>query len=487
MHNIEAEHYKDALLAGFISEAIDDAVRNRRQLDWRIYEVRRNPPPNYFTLTSQRNGCMSAIEPVVFESTGLVLNREMERAPAIHGSVVLPLPHVNTLEDDTFDLTADGLLSIELNNNNNIVDLAPLTTVDVPFEAGTYTARDVARRIHEELFSRGAGQAAAYPDGKVVVETSVPGLTGSVTIPRPGTGASGGDQALLQALLGTTDEEIVTGRGWPGIGFGDPGDILSPGYRSKNVSSAQATVDWIFSDGTVTATVRVDQGDPIQDIQQAVDSALAAPAGGRIGVCLLGPDNTLYIEGVLIPDPANRNLFIPNNLTLQVNDINGRTLAVIDPGQNQPGRTPEREEEPAVGLRRTHEIRTFRLARDIVGDGDGAEMDDVEWIRTPAHANSLPTAFDHLKGSPAWNLSLPGGRYLMAVRADAAKTREYDQSGEMIASANTDSRDSQRHFVHRARYWMRFHGAETLGIGKIERTVNGNTVTDYLLDILWPG
>ena len=474
MDNIEARHYKDTLLDGFISETTvtDNTNRSDRQLDWGVYIIRRDTPPDYFTLASQRNGCMSSLEPIVYAMKGLVLNRDMERAPAIHGSVLLSLPEVSTLDSDTFNLATDATLSIELNNNGTIEDLPVRTVVDVSFSSGNYSARDVARRIHEELFIRGAGRAAAYPDGQVVVETAVPGLAGSVTIPTPGTATGGADQTLLQKLIGTTN--LVNARGWPGVGFGNPGDVLRHGYRSKNVANAQAGAQWLFSDGTATATVNITSGQSLQDIQRAVDSALAAPIGGtgRIGLCLLSVDDTLYIEAT------------GATLTLQV-VVNGNTLATIDPGDHEPGGTPERAEEPAVGLRRTHEIRTFLLRRDYVGDGDGGEVDDLGWIRTPAFANSLPAAFDDQKGSPAWNLSLPLGRYLMAVRADAAKTRDYHESGEMVISGNTHPDGSQRHFIHQVRYWMRFDNAAPLGIGQIVRDVGGTGVTHYVADFLW--
>jgi hypothetical protein len=179
-------------------------------------------------------------------------------------------------------------------------------------------------------------------------------------------------------------------------------------------------------------------------------------------------DDTLYIEAT------------GATLTLQV-VVNGNALATIDPGKHQPGGTPERADEPAVGLRRTHEIRTFLLARDFAGNGDGGEVDFLGWIRTPAFANNLPAAYDDRKGSPAWNLSLPSGRYLIAVRADAAKTREYHQSGEMVISGNTHPDDSQRHFVHQVRYWMRLDTSPILGVGKLTQDSTTYYVPDFLL------
>ena len=503
MANIEAGHYKTALLEGFISQAsvLDSVSRTNRPLDWSTYEIRRTNPPSYLHMISQRNGCMSSLEPVVYLMKGVKLNRDLERAPAIHASVLLSCPEVNTLDADTFNLPSDATLRIELNDNGNIEGLPGKSVLEVAFPAGDYTARETARRIHEDLFNSGAGRAAAYPDGKVVVETAMPGLAGSIRIPAGGTVTGAANQTLLQKLTGSATSDLKA-RGWPGVGFGAPGATLRPGYRSKNVASAQADAEWTFSDGTATATVTVSSGDTLQAIQTAVDSALAsatvpAAAGGgtrRIGICLLGPDNiddTLYIEAAgPSPNPT---------LTLQVQvvvDSNNTTLATVDPGPHDPGGTPERAEEPAVGLRRTNEIRTFLLARDYVGNGEGDETDELGWIRTPAFANSLPAAFDDQKGSPAWNLSLPPGRYLTAVRADAAKartyqeggqTREYHQSGEMVVSGNTHPNDEKRHFVHQVRYWMQFSTGEPLGIAKVVRNVNGTDVTHYTADFLWTG
>lgn len=482
MAGIEADHYKTALLEGFISETsvLDSVNRTHRQLDWGTYEIRRTNPPSYLHMTSQRNGCMSSLEPVVCLMKGVKLNCDLERAPAIHASVLLSCPEVNTLDADTFNLPSDATLRIELNDNGNIEGFPGKSVLEVPFPAGDYTVREAARRIHEDLFNSGAGRAAAYPDGKVVVETAVPGLAGSIRIPAGGTVADGADQALLQKLTGSTASDLKA-RGWPGVGFGAPGDPLRPGYRSKNVTNAQADAQWNFSDGTATATVTVSNGDTLQAIQSAVDSALAsatvlAPGGGtkRIGICLLGPDDTLYIEAT---GPS---------LTLEV-VVNGNALATIDPGPHEPGGTPERAEEPAVGLRRTSEIRTFLLARDYVGDGDGDETDNLGWIRTPAFANSLPAAFDDLKGSPAWNLSLPFGRYLTAARADASKTLDYHESGEMVISGSTHPDDEKRHFVHQVRYWIQFASGQPLGIGKVVRNANGTDVTNFTADFLWVG
>ena len=103
----------------------------------------------------------------------------------MRGSVALPA-FTNTKQ-------LNGTLFIQLNDNATIADIAAPVVVPVAFAAGTYSARDVARRIHDELFARGIGQAGAFPDGTVVVESRVNGLAGSVRIPAPGTGTAGAE------------------------------------------------------------------------------------------------------------------------------------------------------------------------------------------------------------------------------------------------------------------------------------------------------
>jgi hypothetical protein len=407
--------------------------------------------------------------------------------------MVLPLPGLHTRTEDSFTLANAGVLTIELNHNSKgtaaqiIEDLPPRLLVEVRFPDGDYTAYDVAQRIHTALQIYSAGQAAAYPDGKVVVETAVPGLAGSVTLPAPGTGTAGGDQALIQQLLG--DTVAVQGRGWPGVGFDSPlGDPLRTGYRSKKLESAQVDATWEFefkdtkTKTTATAKIKIKRGQAIQEIQGAVDDALRQPKGApnRIGLCVMGPDGTLLVEST---DPKQP-------LTLKV-IVDGRTLGIIDPGQNEPGKTPEREQEPALGLRCTHEIRTFRYARDRVGDGDPTQVDDLGWIRLPAHMGhwlvSTSANITEKAGAPAMNLRLPPGRYFTAARADAAKTRDYDSTGDMIASVGTDPHNGTQHFMHQARYWMQFDDAELLGITRIIRGTEADEGIDYLVDFLWKG
>jgi len=66
------------------------------------------------------------------------------------------------------------------------------------------------------------------------------------------------------------------------------------------------------------------------------------------------------------------------------------------------------------------------------------------------------------------------------VRPDAAKTRDYDATGDMVISGGQDPHSLDSHFVHRARYWVSFDGGQPL---RIVKTPSG----EFLLEVLWGG
>jgi hypothetical protein len=420
----------------------DASVRGQRTLDWRPYDAL-GPPPAYTTITSRRDGCISAIEPVVDLAPPLRLARSLARGPAVRGSVALPA-FVGTRN-------LSGTLSIQLNDNPGVTDIAAPVVVSVTFPAGSYSAREVARRIHEELWARGIGQAGAYPDGTVVIESRVNGLAGTVRIPAPGTGSSGADETLLRELIGTAPH--LFGRGYPGAGFLGPLGNLRNGGRSRP-GNASAAATWVFQAGAVaTAPINITAGQPLSDIQRAVDSALAAAPGGRIGICVIGPDDTLHIEQT---GPVDLVLI-----------VDGAPPPMVQP-QN-PGETAERREDPAVGLRFTRNPRTVRYSRDRIGNAVEAEFDDCGWVRIPIHTQT---------GATGPSLYFPGGLYWTAIRNDGAKTREYHPSGDMIISGGVDPADASLAFVHQARYWMGMDVGQTLRIVR-------NSSGEFLVEVLW--
>jgi hypothetical protein len=105
--------------------------------------------------------------------------------------------------------------------------------------------------------------------------------------------------------------------------------------------------------------------------------------------------------------------------------------------------------EVGLGLRRTNTLRTVRYIRDTTGAGAIDDMHDFGWVRTPTNAQGQPAAF------PFW----PPGRYLLAVRAEAAQLGDYDGGGDMVISHGQDVDDASRGFVRRARYWVGLSGS----------------------------
>jgi hypothetical protein len=444
MDAVTAADFQAVLARAYLDDGgFDQADVAQRSLDWRPYDAL-IAAQNYTTITSRRDGCMSAIEPIVELMPSLGWSRRMSRAPAVRGSVALPA------FADTKALS--GTLFIQLNDNAGIADIAAPVVVPVAFAAGTYTARDVAKGIHDELFARGIGQAGAFPDGTVVVESRVNGLAGSVRIPAPGTGTAGADQTLVRALIAPNAE--LFDRGYPGAGSGAPLAALPNGGRSRP-GAAAASATWVFQSGAggpTTVPINIAAGQPLTEVQRAVDSALATVAGGRIGLCMIGSDETLYVEQTG-----------PAALMLTVNGV--APPDVVQPAN--PGDTPEIREDPAVGLRFTVTPRTIRYSRDRFGNGVEGEFDDCGWVRIPMTINGGFTA----------GLRFPGGLYWTAIRNDGAKTREYHPSGDMIIAAGVDPADATRAFVHRPRYWISLTNGRTLGIVRL-------TSGEFLVEML---
>jgi len=442
---VTADEFKELLLHAYIAAnpAADSSYRDTANCNWRAYEITQTASQS-LKIRSGRDGCMSSVIPVIDFAPSLSLRRDLERAPAARAAVALP--------PLTGSKNLTGTLTFQFNDNPGLAGAPVAVNVPVTFPAGSYDAREVARRIHDELFGRGIGQAAAYPDGTVVIETRTPGLTGTVRVPAPGTGTSGADQSLLRELIGAASELFA--RGWPGVADRGAGMGLKPGFRSRPGPARTAT-KWKFEANTRgTSTIEISAGQGLTEIQRKVDEALAAVPAGRIGWCVLGPDETLYIEAT------------GSALSLLVD---GNPLAVKQP--EKPGDTPERAEEPALGLRKTDEIRTLRFARDRIGRGRAEDVADAGWLRVPATSDGIPHST---------LLAFPYGCYWIAVRPDAAKTRDYDATGDMVISGGQDPHSLDSHFVHRARYWVSFDGGQPL---RIVKTSSG----EFLLEVLWGG
>ncbi len=436
--------------------AYDPPERDLSNTDLPVHAL----PREYARIASGRTGCASSVLPVTLGGAPALpvvfdMDRSLERAPAVRAAVRIPAFGQRQLS---------GRLHIQFNENNGIADLPPEQTVVVEIPDSSYGAESLAARIHGRLFDAGIGAAQAYDDGSIMVETLAAGIPGTIRIP----GASTPDVDRAPADL------LIPGggcsRGWPGAGRTGPGNRRRPGFRSR-VGPMLAAPNWEFTDGTAatppvaatagtpaTPAVRQDfsttytgtTGDNIAATAAALDTALATatdPGGNsrRIGFAAVGDDGALYIEGV----DATFDL---------VNGINdaGRFVPAI-PVDDPPrvGGTPERQLEPAAQLRRTHEPRTLRLMRDRNGHGVLAEHDDLGWVRVPA---------DPTSGAPEGISLFPPGRYLTLSRADAAKTRDYDASSEMIVLSGTHGGDATRPVVLQARYWLDWDDSAEMGV-----------------------
>lgn len=400
--------------------------------------------PSFVRIASARSGCMSSVIPVVPART-LELDRTLERGPAVRASVKL----------DAFaspKVVPAGELVIALDGIPTAPEYAPATTVAVRFDGGLLTAQEVAARIHQELFQRGVGMAACYPDNTVVIETLVSGIAGAIEIPAAGT-----TPAVSEALCPGPARKA---RGWPGAGTG----MVVDGFRSERRAPTASTI-WKFRTvrDAATAAWEADFTLPSGDIHncaRALHAALGnAQQGGagprmRIGIAAVGPDDCLYIEAVW---PFSLFLFQVNG-----RDREATRLLRVQEGRPEVPRpvalempTPtvgegfEQPTEPGLGLRRTNQLRTVRYVRDGIGAGAIGHMKDMGWVRSPAEDRSGDSSF-----FPYW----PAGRYLLAARAQAAKIDGYDGSGDMIISHGVDASDPSRGFVHQARYWVGMFG-----------------------------
>ena len=421
-------------------------------------------PREYARISSQRTGCASSVVPLTLRGAPALpavfdMDRTLERAPAVRAAIRIP-PIGNQ------DLS--GRLHIQLNENNGIADLPPEQTVVIDVAAANYTAETLAALIHGRLFDAGIGAAQAYGDGSIMVETLAAGIAGTIRIPGASTPAA--DQALA--------DQIIPGggfsRGWPGAGRTAPGTTRRPGFRSR-VGNMLAAPNWEFTDGTAPtnpvpagpgtpavpasrndiATIYAgSSGDTIAATAANLDTALATvpdPAGGtrRIGLAAVGDDGALYVEGL------TGTFDLVNGIETTAPDRARFAAAVPVDEPPRIGGTPERQLEPAAHLRRTHETRTLRIARDRNGHGVLAEHDDLGWVRNPA---------DPELGTPESIAQMPPGRYLALSRADAAKTRNYDALSEMIVLSGTHADDPTRPVVLQARYWLDWDDSAEMGV-----------------------
>lgn len=404
-------------------------------------------------IRSSALGCVSSIVPIV-GGEPFAFDRSLQRGPAVGAALVIPVPSAVGGRR-----TLNGRLTLEFDESS----AGPVKRVEVEL-AGDYLPGQLARAIHEALSAQEAGMAGAYADGSIVIETRTRGLAGALRL--------SADPALLGALdlTGAT----LFSRGWPGLlesndGF-CRGTSLAPasatayssayfparGFRASKTKPIAAGVEWQFHDREPTQPGVVSSGflalDPTWNIDTLVQQVDAKLRAAGLGHAKRADDGTLQIEAAAT-----------GVLVLQVREGaagSGRPLGVAIPDRKHPGERIDVQPDPGLDLRVTDTLRTVRLVYDRKGLGDTSSRDgllDAGWVRAP----SSPTwgiARDHQTWEPLDFPMWPRGRYLLAVRAEAAK-HDYGRDAEMVASAGSFVDGTQTiHFVRVARYWVGLTG-----------------------------
>lgn len=412
-------------------------------------------------LRSPRRGCMSHVEPLLGREP-FDFDRSLARGPAVRAAVVI-------LPGAAFDLAAEAVLVVELDDNGAGADVSPPRRIEVRFPPGHYTRQAAADQIHGALFGAGAGMAGRYLDDSIVVETLTPGLAGSVRLP-----ATGSTETLTTAL-GIAAGPPLEARGWPGAGDLEDnesfrlGNALAPasvvalntdymplrGLRGRKTPATTAGVAWRFhSDdptaaGVLSTPTLTLQAWNVDDLVRELDRTLAQASGGgitrRIGHAKKGRDGTLQIEALE-----------GRMLVLQVQPAGG---ALGPQGTDiRPGLGERRDVkgEPGLDLRATDTLRTYHLVYDrwagATTTPEGRFV-DAGWLRPPTDFR-WGTTRDHETYEPIDVPAWPHGRYLLSARAEAAK-HDYGGDAEMIASAGQATLDGEViDFVRIARYWI---------------------------------
>ena len=454
LSRVSRQDYVDALQAANLGTDINQATARLEDMElkdpcWRSAQSTcwdTGCSTHHLSFVSTRIGCCSSVIPLRTIGS-LHLERSLQRAPAVRASVALK----PDLHPTTGSVHLSGDLEILFNDNLSLTDLAPPVEVLVSFEDGDYSAQQIATRIHRVLQATGVGYAAAYPDGVVVVETSTPGLAGTVQVPGSGSQTS----ASVKAGLGLMGDPLVA-RGWPGAGH--PTGLVR-GFRGRSgTSTAPEEHTWAFSSGSGSVEITVPPDTEVQVLARELDLQLKAAGtnGERIGLAMVGLDDALYVEAV-------------TDLEFK---LDKKALGTTEPPHTWLGH--DRAAEPAFDLRYTDILRTYRLAYHQWGDGLEPDLHDAGWILPPLDIGASP-----LKPSSVryW----APGRYGIAARAEGARTDDYSRHGEMIVSGGSAEIDGETlHFLHQVRYWVSLSGAALLGISSLE--VDGER--EYLVDVL---
>jgi hypothetical protein len=433
-----------ALEAGWLEEggAIDDVVLATQRIDRRTYALDALAG-DAWVLASRRPGVAGRLEWLGQVAGAPAWNESLSRGAAVHAAVALP-PIAGTV-------TPNGVLAIRLNDNVG-PGLPASQVVEVTFDGAPLDAQAVARRIDAALQGARAGAAAAWPDGTVVVETAYPGLAGSVEIPAPG------NRGAADALVGAG--ATLMARGWPGGGRAAPMTAMPNGWRAVRATAAGATIYEFRADGRSTGPVAITAGMTAAAAAQALNTAFdGTAAGGALRIGLAGVvDGALCVEAVISP------------MALLVSGV---LSVATTPGRA--GETPEPPEDAAFDLRRTDLLRTVRLVRAATDATAFDNAQDFGWLRHPMRrqdpaappAGPAPDPFLETTAFP----DFPRGRWLVAVRSDAARAGNAADAAALRAATAMVGMSRPAPVPGSAplplmmRHWATFNGADgQLGI-----------------------
>ena len=400
MASVRPSELAAALQAAWTEDTtLDDSALLNQPLDATAYAPDA-PASNGFVIASRRRGVAGRLEFIAAASFGTPINWDdsLSRGAAERAAVALPA-FAGTL-------TPNGPLSIGLDESAP-ADLPASRTIDVVFDGTPQTAAQVAARIHAALRAADAGAASAWPDGRLVIETAAFGLAGSVRI--PATGAPRGAADIL--LQGGGD---LFARGWPGAGRSGSLNTMTVGWRGVRSAATEAATYTFLTLDTAGATILTTNpvaiaagGDPATIAVLLNNAFDLARAGGVPRIGLAGVvDGALCVEAF---DPG---------LTLQVDGVALATAAAP-----RPGTTPELTSDKAFDMRRTDWVRTVRLTLAASDEPlFSPPSRDLEYLRPPAHIDTAQPS--------GWS-NFPMGRWLVAVRPDAARAGDAPDVGAL--------------------------------------------------------
>ncbi len=451
-----------ALEAGWLEEgaALDGVDVANQVIDRRTYRLDA-PVGRAWVLNSLRPGVAGRLEWLAQATVASdpVWNDSLSRGAAVRAAVALPAI--------AGTVSPNGRVAIRLDDNVG-PGLPVAHAVEVVFDGAALDAAAVAARIDAVLRAAGAGAAAVWPDGTVVVETAYPGLAGSIEIPAPG------DRGAADALVGAG--AVLRARGWPGGGRSDPFRAMPNGWRAVRTAAGGAATYEFRADGRSTGPVAIAPGMDAAAAALALNAAFdGTAAGGALRIGLAGVvDGALCVEAVVSP----MSLLVDGDLSV-----------ATEPGKA--GQTPEPPADAAFDLRRTDLIRTVRLVRGATDDAGFADAEDFGWLRHPMQRVD-PEPPDPPTGDPLPDPSIrsanfpafPRGRWLASVRSDAARAANAADAAAlrsataMVALLRPPAVAGAPPVPLMLRHWATFNGSD----GQIGGSAAGPE--DFMVDLL---